>query len=83
MRFIPVFLQSGIGPDINALSCFWKNLTPPLETAAAGAVALVFRALRHRAEVGHVDQGAISAILAVKEQDLGEVFQFVKKVFHL
>jgi len=69
--FLPVFLQAGIGTDINALSLFGINLTPPLETAATGAVALVLRALRHWTEVGHIDEGAIPAVSAVKEGDLG------------
>ena len=47
LSFLTAFLQAGIGPDINALSLFGINLTPPLKTAATGAVALVFRALRH------------------------------------
>ena len=71
LRFLSVFLQSGIGPDIDALLLSGIDFAPPLEASAAGAVALVLRALRHRAEVGHIDEGAISAVLAVKEQDLG------------
>jgi hypothetical protein len=31
----------------------------------------VFRALRHRTDVGHINEGAVAAILAVKNQDFG------------
>ena len=83
LRFLPVLLQPGICPDINTLLFSGIDFTPTLEASAAGPVALVLRALRHRAEVGRIDEGAIPAVLAVKEHDLGPVFQFVKKAFYL
>jgi hypothetical protein len=83
LRFLPVFFQPGIGPDIDAPLLSGIDFAPPLEAPAAGSVALVLRALRHRAEVGHIDEGAVPTVLAVKEHNLGPVFQFVKKAFHL
>ena len=71
MRFLSVFFQPGIGPDIDALLLSGIDFAPSLEAPAAGPVALVLRALRHRAEVGHIDEGAVPAVLAVKEHDLG------------
>ena len=66
-----MFFQPGISPDIDALLLSGIDFAPPLEAPAAGPVALVLRTLRHRAEVGHIDEGAVSAILAVKEHHLG------------
>ena len=45
LLFLTVFLQSGIGADINAPFLSGIDFAPPLETSAAGAVALVLRAL--------------------------------------
>src|SRR5664279_5941241 len=78
-----MFFQPGIGPDIDAPPLSGIDFAPPLEAPAAGSVALGLRALRHRAEVGHIDEGAVPTVLAVKEHNLGPVFQFVKKAFHL
>ena len=70
LRFLSVFFQSGIGSDINALLLSGMDFTPPIEASAAGPVALVFRALRHRAEIGNINESAISAVFAVENQDL-------------
>jgi hypothetical protein len=83
LRFFPVFFQPGIGPDIDALLLSGIDFAPSLEAPAAGPVALVLRALRHWAEVGHIDEGAVPTVLAVKEHDLSPVFQFVKNGRHL
>ena len=69
LRFLSVFLQPGISADIDALLLSGIDFAPPFEAPAAGSVALVLGALRHRAEIGHIDEGAIPAVLAVKNQD--------------
>jgi hypothetical protein len=66
-----MFFQPGISPDIDALLLSGIDFAPPLETSAAGPVALIFRTLRHRAEIGHIDESAVTAVLAVKEHNLG------------
>ena len=71
-------LKTGIGPDIYTAPFTRINLAPALVAATAGAVALVLRALRHGAEVRHIDQGAIAAIPAVVQKNLGPVLQLVK-----
>ena len=78
-RFLPVFFQPGVGPDIDAGSLLGIYFAPSLKASAAGAVALVFRALRHGTQVGRVGKGAIAAVAAVKEGNFGEVFQFVEE----
>ena len=83
LRFLSVFFQSYIGPDIDAMLLSGINFTPSFETSATGTVALLLRALRHRADVGHIDESAVTAVLAVKERDLGQMFQFVKEAFEL
>ncbi len=70
-RFLPVFFQPGVSPDVNALSFLGVHLAPSLKTSAAGAVALIFRALRHGAQIGYVGKGAVAAVAAVKQGDFG------------
>ena len=71
-------LQPGIGHHIDTAPLSRIDLAPAVETPPAGPVPLVLRALGHGTAVGHIDQGAIAAIVAVEEEDLGQVFQFVE-----
>ena len=71
LNFFTVFFQSGICPDINTLLLVRINFTPSLKTSAAGSITLILRTLRHRTEVGRIDEGAVPAVFAIKEHDLG------------
>ena len=81
LLLFPIFLQSGVGADVDAFFLSGINLAPALEASAAGAVALVFRALGHRAEIGDVDEGAVSAVPAVEEDHFFHMFDFMKRAF--
>ena len=71
LHFFSIFLQPRIGPDIDTAFLSWIYFAPALKTATAGAVTLVLRTLRHRAEIGHIDESAVTAVIAVKEHNLG------------
>ncbi|MPN55920.1 hypothetical protein SDC9_203604 [bioreactor metagenome] len=59
------------------------DLAPAVITAAAGAITLIFGTLGHGTEIGDIQQGAVSTILAVVGSNLEQVLQAVFfRIFH-
>ena len=69
LAFLVVVLEPVVGLDPDTLLLIRVDLAPALETAAAGAVALVLGTLRHRANIGDICQGAVAAVHALEKRD--------------
>src|SRR3990172_5868994 len=72
-ELLPVWLEAfvGLGPDADRAG----HLAFAVERATAGPIALVLGTGRFRTQVGDVRQGAVAAVAAAEERDLGHLLE--------